>query len=175
MPSEGGVSYLEGWVAVKGTDVLPVVEAFMNFGMDPKNYASFVNATVARNSVDANGASAFSGGGGLYRNSGTTTLQATIIALNTSPTGLGPDCLGPPASDGDAVIVSYTATSSPGGFTATGISSPVFVAGLAASEPEPNCLWPQTSLLDFELQRSKCQHLTQFRATRPGYILGSQP
>jgi spermidine/putrescine transport system substrate-binding protein len=45
VPSEGGVSYLEGWVAVKGTDVLPVVEAFMNFGMDPKNYASFVNAT----------------------------------------------------------------------------------------------------------------------------------
>jgi len=65
---------------------------------------SFVNATVARNSVDANGASAFSGGGGLYRNSGTTTLQATIIALNTSPTGLGPDCLGPPASDGHNLI-----------------------------------------------------------------------
>jgi spermidine/putrescine-binding protein len=45
VPEEGGVSYLEGWIAIKGTDVLPVVQAFMNFGMDPKNYASFVNAT----------------------------------------------------------------------------------------------------------------------------------
>ena len=45
VPEEGGVSYLEGLIAVKGTDVLPVVEAFMNFHLDPKNYASFVNAT----------------------------------------------------------------------------------------------------------------------------------
>jgi spermidine/putrescine transport system substrate-binding protein len=45
VPDEGGVAYLEGLIAVKGTDVLPVVEAFMNFHLDSRNYASFVNAT----------------------------------------------------------------------------------------------------------------------------------
>jgi len=45
VPEEGGVAYLEGLLAIKGTDALPVVEAFMNFHLDPKNYASFVNAT----------------------------------------------------------------------------------------------------------------------------------
>ena len=86
----------------------PVAESLLAFSLAVQAIGfalcCFVNATVARNSVDANGASAFSGGGGLYRNSGTTTLQATIIALNTSPTGLGPDCLGPPASDGHNLI-----------------------------------------------------------------------
>lgn len=36
----------------------------------------------------------------------------------------------PPASTGGTPITSYTATSSPGGFTGTGASSPVLVAGL---------------------------------------------
>jgi spermidine/putrescine transport system substrate-binding protein len=45
IPSEGAVAYLEGWIAVKGTDNLPLVEAFMNFHADPKNYAGFVNNT----------------------------------------------------------------------------------------------------------------------------------
>jgi spermidine/putrescine transport system substrate-binding protein len=45
IPSEGAVAYLEGWIAVKGTENLPLVEAFMNFHADPKNYASFVNNT----------------------------------------------------------------------------------------------------------------------------------
>jgi spermidine/putrescine transport system substrate-binding protein len=45
VPEEGGVAYLEGLVAITGTDALPVVESFMNFHLDPKNYASFVNAT----------------------------------------------------------------------------------------------------------------------------------
>ncbi len=45
IPSEGAVAYLEGWIAIKGTDNLPLVEAFMNFHADPKNYAGFVNNT----------------------------------------------------------------------------------------------------------------------------------
>lgn len=45
VPSEGAVAYLEGWIAIKGTDNLPLVEAFMNFHADPKNYADFVNNT----------------------------------------------------------------------------------------------------------------------------------
>ena len=40
-------AYLEGWIAIAGTDKLPEVEAFMNFHLDPKNYADFVKTTGA--------------------------------------------------------------------------------------------------------------------------------
>ena len=40
-------AYLDGWLAVKGTDKLPEVEAFMNFLLEPKNYAGFINNTGA--------------------------------------------------------------------------------------------------------------------------------
>ena len=43
-----------------------------------------VNATVARNSAKL--------GGGLYKETGTTTLEATILAANTASTG--PNCGG---------------------------------------------------------------------------------
>lgn len=36
----------------------------------------------------------------------------------------------PPASDGGAAIIDYTATSSPGGFTGTSATSPITVTGL---------------------------------------------
>ena len=45
---------------------------------------SVVNATVARNSATL--------GGGLYKETGTTTLEATILAANTATTG--PNCGG---------------------------------------------------------------------------------
>ena len=44
-PTEGMPAYLDGWLAIKGTDKLPEVEAFMNFHLDPKNYADFINTT----------------------------------------------------------------------------------------------------------------------------------
>jgi spermidine/putrescine transport system substrate-binding protein len=44
-PSEGMVAYIEGWIAVKSSRVLPLVEAFMNFALEPKQYADFVNTT----------------------------------------------------------------------------------------------------------------------------------
>jgi spermidine/putrescine transport system substrate-binding protein len=44
-PSEGMPAYLDGWLAIKGTDRLPEVEAFMNFNLDPKIYADFINTT----------------------------------------------------------------------------------------------------------------------------------
>lgn len=44
-PSEGTSGYLEGWVGVKDSKHLDIVEAFSNFHLEPKNYASFVNAT----------------------------------------------------------------------------------------------------------------------------------
>ena len=47
LPSEGATAYLEGWMAVKGTQHLPVVEAFMNFALEPAQYADFVTTTGA--------------------------------------------------------------------------------------------------------------------------------
>ena len=46
-PKEGMPAYLEGWIAIAGTTQLPEVEAFMNFHLDPKNYADFVENTGA--------------------------------------------------------------------------------------------------------------------------------
>ncbi|MDX6512472.1 MAG: hypothetical protein QOE36_1976, partial [Gaiellaceae bacterium] len=42
-PEEGMPAYLDGWLAVAGTKKLPQVEAFMNFLLQPTNYAGFVN------------------------------------------------------------------------------------------------------------------------------------
>jgi spermidine/putrescine transport system substrate-binding protein len=46
-PKEGVTGYLEGWLPVKGSKVLPVVEAFMNFALQPVQYADFVKTTGA--------------------------------------------------------------------------------------------------------------------------------
>jgi hypothetical protein len=48
------------------------------------------NATVARNSADG----IFGGGGIANLGSGMVALQNTILALNTAPGVLGPDCFG---------------------------------------------------------------------------------
>jgi spermidine/putrescine-binding protein len=44
-PSEGVHAYLEGFSAAKSTTHLNLVESFMNFLLEPKQYAQFVNAT----------------------------------------------------------------------------------------------------------------------------------
>jgi spermidine/putrescine transport system substrate-binding protein len=44
-PSEGMVAYIEGWIAMKSSKVLPLVQSFMNFALEPKQYADFVNTT----------------------------------------------------------------------------------------------------------------------------------
>ncbi|HEY3766424.1 MAG TPA: spermidine/putrescine ABC transporter substrate-binding protein [Gaiellales bacterium] len=44
-PTEGMHAYLEGFTAVKTTKNLPLVEEFMNFFLDPHQYADFVNTT----------------------------------------------------------------------------------------------------------------------------------
>jgi spermidine/putrescine-binding protein len=43
-PTEGVPAYLEGWVALSDSKYLPAVWALMDFHLEPKNYASFVNA-----------------------------------------------------------------------------------------------------------------------------------
>ena len=44
-PTEGVPAYLEGWIALNSSKHLPAVWALMDFHLQPKNYASFVNAT----------------------------------------------------------------------------------------------------------------------------------
>lgn len=43
-PTEGMCGYIEGWSALNTSKNLDLVWAFMNFHLDPKNYAGFVNA-----------------------------------------------------------------------------------------------------------------------------------
>ena len=43
-PTEGVPAYLEGWVGLADSEKLPAVWALMDFHLEPKNYASFVNA-----------------------------------------------------------------------------------------------------------------------------------
>jgi len=45
--NEGMPAYLDGWLAVKGTEKKAEVEAFMNFLLEPENYAGFVNGIGA--------------------------------------------------------------------------------------------------------------------------------
>ncbi len=44
-PTEGMSAYLEGWIALKDSKNLPAVWELMNFHLEPKNYASFINTT----------------------------------------------------------------------------------------------------------------------------------
>jgi hypothetical protein len=59
-----------------------------------ENLLNIVNATMARNSAKL--------GGGLYKETGTTSLQATILAANTASTG--PNCAGSVDSAGHNLI-----------------------------------------------------------------------
>jgi spermidine/putrescine transport system substrate-binding protein len=45
LPEEGAMAYLEGWSVINGTDNVDLVHAFMNFFLQPKEYADFVNTT----------------------------------------------------------------------------------------------------------------------------------
>ena len=44
-PTEGMAAYLEGWIALKDSHHLQAVWELMNFHLQPKNYASFINTT----------------------------------------------------------------------------------------------------------------------------------
>jgi spermidine/putrescine transport system substrate-binding protein len=44
-PTEGMSAYLEGWIGLKGSTHLGAVWDLMNFHLEPKNYASFINTT----------------------------------------------------------------------------------------------------------------------------------
>jgi fibronectin-binding autotransporter adhesin len=63
--------------------------------------SSLVDDTVARNTISGTGGVLVLQGGGLWGSS-STTLRATIIGLNSAPTG--PDCYGGPVSGGRNLI-----------------------------------------------------------------------
>jgi spermidine/putrescine-binding protein len=44
-PEEGLMAYIEGWVAVNTSDQLDAIHEFMNFHLEPEQYADFVNTT----------------------------------------------------------------------------------------------------------------------------------
>jgi len=44
-PEEGLTAYLEGFFAIKGSERLELVHAFLNFFLEPEQYADFVNTT----------------------------------------------------------------------------------------------------------------------------------
>jgi spermidine/putrescine transport system substrate-binding protein len=45
LPEEGSFGYVEGFVPLKPSEHLDVVHAFLNFSMEPKVYADFINTT----------------------------------------------------------------------------------------------------------------------------------
>jgi hypothetical protein len=63
-------------------------------GIDPATTLTVTSATIARNSAKI--------GGGIYVESGTTTVEATILALNTAPDG--PNCSQNVASAGRNLV-----------------------------------------------------------------------
>jgi hypothetical protein len=79
-----------------------------------ENLLNVVNATVARNSATL--------GGGLYKETGTTTLEATILAANTAATG--PNCGG-----GSVDSVGHNLISRTSGCTITPLSSDIVNKG----------------------------------------------
>jgi hypothetical protein len=60
------------------------------------------NTTLAGNSVGGSADTETFRGGGLMIGAGTTTLEATILALNLAPTG--PNCFGPVQSQGHNLL-----------------------------------------------------------------------
>jgi hypothetical protein len=63
-----------------------------------------VNSTVARNVLGGVADTRIFRGGGLHVDTATTTLKATILALNTAPAAAGPNCFGPVGSQGNNVL-----------------------------------------------------------------------
>ena len=45
VPTEGTVGYVEGFIPIAGAKHLDTAYAFLNYHLDPKVYATFVNAT----------------------------------------------------------------------------------------------------------------------------------
>ena len=63
--------------------------------------------------------------------SGATVPDAPTIGAVTPGNTSAQVAFTPPGNDGGSPITGYTVTSSPGGITATGASSPILVTGLS--------------------------------------------
>jgi hypothetical protein len=91
-------------------------------------YANGVSAIFAGDATTFNGSVGFNT---LTVNSSATVPGAPTIGTATAGNGQAVVSFTAPASNGGSPITSYSATSSPGGFTGTGTTSPITVTGLS--------------------------------------------
>lgn len=103
------------------------------------NATSFADKTVIAGTTYYYRIRAFNGSGSssysntasvITPNPGATVPGAPVIGTATAGNALAIVNFSPPASNGGSPVLSYTATSSPGGITATGAASPITVPGL---------------------------------------------
>lgn len=90
------------------------------------NNTAYTFTVTATNAIGTGSASSASG-------SVTTATVPGAPTIGTATAGIGSVSVAftAPGSNGGSAITSYTATSSPGGFTASGASSPLVVSGLS--------------------------------------------
>ena len=92
------------------------------------NGTAYTFSVVATNS--AGNSTSSSASNSVTPSSGPTVPDAPIIGSATSGNTQVSVAFTTPASDGGSAITGYTVTSTPGGFTGTGASSPIVVSGL---------------------------------------------
>ena len=97
------------------------------------NGTAYTFSVVATNSVGNSGSSSASNS--VTPSSGPTVPDAPIIGTATSGNTEVSVAFTAPTSDGGSAITGYTVTSSPGGFSGTGASSPIVVTGLTNGTP----------------------------------------
>lgn len=98
-----------------------IAEPFAEIGHSPNAKLTLSAATV--------------GAGRSFSTSAVTVPDAPVIGTAVALNGAAYVAFSPPANTGGGPITQYTATSSPGGITGTGLGSPILVNGLANGTP----------------------------------------
>ncbi|GIO14823.1 hypothetical protein J19TS2_43780 [Cohnella xylanilytica] len=128
-PASDGGSAITGYTVTSSPDGLTATGTSTSIKVTGlTNGTPYTFTVTATNGVGTGAASAPS-------NSVTPMAPATVPGAPTDVTAAAGDgeatiSFTPPASDGGRTITGYTVTSSPGGFTGTGTSSPIKVTGL---------------------------------------------
>lgn len=126
-PASNGGSAITGYTATSSPGGLTATGASSPLVVNGlTNGQAYTFTVVATNAVGSGAASAASNSVTPATVPGAPTIGTATIA---SPTSVSVTFTAP-ASNGGAAITGYTVTSSPGGITATGSSSPIVVTGL---------------------------------------------